>query len=622
MSEIGRVDLIYSLKGGGKNKTRRLTYINPALDDNALAEVAAALAGLSENDLYEAYRVEKADLSMGEPELSIDKNYIDVPDTITASWSGGGILSVSLQNDIANYAISGSKIIFSQKPNYATGIYSTDGLISVGENENYDSDSVTFSATAYYLPSPDLRLSSYHVTFGGLMANSTNVAARWKGNGVLSIVNETSDYYTYEIQNAAYDATADISTANIIFTKNATPTDNYFGAPVIHIANTNSFAPQNFIFTVACATNFETLKTSTISANTDIADEFVYVLDDSDINDRIYNTERCNYLDYKTGDDYLESYGDFCTLSGGAGNNTIYSEGKCCYVRDYFTNLTINDSIESYGDFCTIYTSNGDHTIYSEGKSCSINAYRAGNHKIESEGDFCTIISRGGSDTAYVYGKECYCSVYGDHNQVTIEGNNSTLHCRGTADVKLDGNSIYFQHTLGSGDSIHSYGNYCTIQGGSGNDTIWDEGDFSSINAGGGTQNSVRINGSYADISIRGGTLLLNEWYNSATLGISGVQVSVNEDYCTLCPDGGSHTITGNGWSDRGETTLDLSLAKNSSIEVYNPPYMTFFINSTDTIKESINGSDRFVTISGSARRRVTLYSYRDGEEINYVRSA
>ena len=630
-----RSDLILSTTSAGKTKSRRITHINPNLADSVLSDVAAALAGLTDADTYSSYRVDFNEPSAS-PELSLNKNSIIIPDTITADWEGNGALSVSLQSDIANYAIKGKNVIFSAKNNYSTGVFSTNGLIIIGESDSYDSDSAAFNATAYYLPSPQLQLSAWHFTFdnNGLMGSSANIAAKWKGNGALSVVSEASDFYTYEIQNAAYDATTDLSTANIIFAKSGTLTENYFALPAIHIANTNSFAPQNVIFTLAGTPAFQTLRPTA-------GDDFIKMYDEEPFfylhyvpkggNDTVDNYF-CNYSYIQTsvGADSILNEASYCTIRTGSGIDTIISNGS----YNYFLPMSGGgEHIQSKGTACSISvnSSSSGNVINCEGNYCSItstNGLTAS--KIDVAGDFCTICgSTSNSDTLVINGENYSCVTLNNYNEVTLYGNNSFVSLRGGNKVNLDGNyctlqswnglnltswgsHCYFQRisdasTYG-GSYIYSGGSYCTIETHLYGCTIVSDGGYAYVKSN--SLSSASPNSIYSDFADT-----IDAKYCSITCGdytsINGIGSSVrvyNEgDNCTITPKNNWTIDNNRRWVDN----LILKLEKSAgNCTVSNTP-SNVTVCTTNTTPCVMSTSDGNVVASVQSGK-ITLYGGAD----------
>ena len=439
---MGRVDLIYSLKSGNKSKSRRLTYVNPAVDDSVLAEVAAALAGLSENDLYEAYRVEQEDLNMAEmstPHLKLE-NVIYIPDTLVAEWQGGGEMSVSLQNDIADYTVQGNQVIFDLKDEHDTGTFTSDALIIIGENGDYQSDSAQFTLTADYSDAPvtiqPAKRSPYLKYNPYIYNNSTYDTIYWQG-GDLSIDVPASNYCSVSMGAATLNSTG--KAQRVYYAQKKTPAKGtaILDEVTIRVAESARYTAKTVIQTVATA---------------QLSDRVTIVGDNRDSVKSIttYDTTRASQ------DDNFTNYGDCCSIFSSSGNDSITNYGNGCTIQS----SSGLDTINNYGVGCKVSLYGSLKSVYNEGDACSLNANSTVN--ATNAGGNCTILAAIASSNINNSGDCCYIRTMQERCTITNSGDNAVFNLGSTY------------------NSVVSSGDYCSLAGG-GYSTINVSGDNCTI---------------------------------------------------------------------------------------------------------------------------------------------
>ena len=195
--------------------------------------------------------------------------------------------------------------------------------------------------------------------------------------------------------------------------------------------------------------------------------------DDSIYNDNYASLTAVNGDD---GEDTINNRGSYVTINGGAGDD---------YIRNYSESSSIDagagsDTIENHGTiirrgFMTINGGDGDDFIWNDNlSSLSILDGGSGDDEIDNYASDVTLI--GGADNDYIFNG--YNSSIGGDN-VLIEGGegNDSLYNSGGASSTITG---------GAGDdSIENYdGHYASIDAGAGDDYIYNDANDVTINGG------------------------------------------------------------------------------------------------------------------------------------------
>ena len=201
-----------------------------------------------------------------------------------------------------------------------------------------------------------------------------------------------------------------------------------------------------------------------------------WVIPGTTVNDSITGTSYYDYIIAGAGHDTIDGHGGEDTILGGTGNDII--------------NVT-SGAIHGDAGNDTITSGSGDDLIYGGSDDDSINA-GSGNDKVygDSGNDYIdagmgrdTVYGGAGNDTIVVAGS--YSQVYGDKGNDNISSTAACATLKGGAgndeinvssfDCKVYGDAGNDYIEIGSGHTA----NY--INGGSGNDTIYDIGNNSEI---------------------------------------------------------------------------------------------------------------------------------------------
>ena len=150
-------NLIVTTKNGNKTKTTNITYANPEAADSSLATFAASVFSLSQNELVSIERVNKTSLTFAKsaPNLNVGIYGIQFIKSneshdVTVSYSGDGVLSVTLPEEVTDYvesSISGKTITLTCTALPPSTISDVDVTVSVSETATYSADSGTLKLT-------------------------------------------------------------------------------------------------------------------------------------------------------------------------------------------------------------------------------------------------------------------------------------------------------------------------------------------------------------------------------------------------------------------------------------------------------------------------------------------
>ena len=261
------------------------------------------------------------------------------------------------------------------------------------------------------------------------------------------------------------------------------------------------------------------------------------------------------------GNDYIDNSGDKVTISAGAGNDSIKNSGSNVSmdagegsdsVCNYDSNVSINagaddDYIFNYGDSVTMDGGVGNDSIQNSGSNVSINGglgddsiYNggtnvsmdggAGNDSIHNWGDSVSIAAGEGNDSIYSYDTSENVTMDGvaDDDYIFNYGSN----------VSMDG---------GAGDDYISLGSYwrdgsrhdpskVTINGGTGDDTIYNNGENVTIEAGAG-DDSINNYGKNTLFKYSAGNDLIRGFNETSTL-------EIDEGYSTSFIKGNDYIFT------------------------------------------------------------------------------
>ena len=312
-----------------------------------------------------------------------------------------------------------------------------------------------------------------------------------------------------------------------------------------------------------------------------------------------------NFIDAGEGNNYIEdNAGDvYDTIYAGSGDDTIIGTGVWRNEGQCFINAGSGNNYIREVNYSTITTGSGDDTIYG-GWNWSNDGYNLinageGNNYINNTAN--STITAGSGDDIIGYDHPEHNSGYGgDNNLIYAGAGNDLINAGSNSRIYAEGGNDYISLfrvanvfvDMGDGDDYAAQcqmGDYNTINGGSGNDTINTTGSYNTINGGDGNDslfieftNNTIIGGEGDDyIHVHGDSNLANagngndfiyiEWGNSTINGGDG-----ND---TVYMHGSNNIInTGNGddyiygeWYNNalsdssGIDTLDLSnLSKNS----------------------------------------------------------
>ena len=336
----------------------------------------------------------------------------------------------------------------------------------------------------------------------------------------------------------------------------------------------------------------------------------------------LHHSAESIFADAGADNDVIFSFGNNSTLLGGDGNDTLqnystaYSSGSITAEGVGINNLIDggagNDTIENSSASATISGGTGDDTINNSGENVLI-LYNTGDGND-------SIIGFNATSTLSLSSDEYSSTTSGNDIIVTVGDDSITLNGAASLETVNIVNFINYinnetANSLVSGtdkaDSIRNAGNYSTIDGGAGNDTILNAGvDVSiasvtrgyrvSINAGD-DNDYVRNNGRYSTINGGDGndSLSNTSWAFNSYLygGASDDSISNNANNVTI--DGGAgDDILKNNRSDGGDSVSIFGGAGNDTISNFGQNATLLGGDGNDSISNSkigyINGELAF----------------------------
>ena len=167
-----KVQIHYTTIDGVK-KSKVYSYVNPAASDVTIKDFANAMYSLTTNttDIITPIVTtgkQSPNLQLSKSNFTVHRsgdmqgvNYVD-SDTVTVSYSGGGTLTVSSDNNAVTASVSGSTVTVSHSAHFATKNGWNDSAaitVTCAESNDYYSDTasfnVSFNAPAYQVSDED-----------------------------------------------------------------------------------------------------------------------------------------------------------------------------------------------------------------------------------------------------------------------------------------------------------------------------------------------------------------------------------------------------------------------------------------------------------------------------------
>ena len=310
------------------------------------------------------------------------------------------------------------------------------------------------------------------------------------------------DYYDYSagysISDATIDAGAGNDTIDAIFCGSRLSINGGDGNDSIHNCGTNS--------TIEGGAGNDTIYNMNYVSNVSISGGAG--------NDSIRNWEDSNNVTLNGGDgaDTIETSGTYSIIViGGTGDDVITNTNDNADVLYKYSDGDGNDSIVGFNDLSTLQIGGGTGT-YSSQQSGSDIIVTVGDGKI-------TLVGVASLSTVNIDGIESSSS---DSKLITLtEGNDTysntlagaTIQALGGSDTIYSGddyNSVSIDAGAGN-DSVYTAGNYITINGGDGKDTIRGYySDYSIFNAGAGNDKIFDNGSAYLSINAGAGADLIS----------------------------------------------------------------------------------------------------------------
>ena len=370
------------------------------------------------------------------PNLKIS-NTVIIPNTITAVYNGGGQMSVSLQNDIADYTVQGNQVIFDLKDEHDTGTFTSDALIIIGANGDYQSDCADFIISATY----DTLTSTKrvpHVSYHPHLYSLADTIG-WNG-GELSIA-EVGSNFTAALGDCSVNGVNKRRPVYYTFTGSLNAGECASDTVKLHISGDSHYDSLDVVQTI---TAYARGGQVTLTGGSNDVNGLTVVL--------------ANNVSSLRNQSFT-NYGKFCSINTGGGVDTIVNYGEGAIVTlggdspdsvcNYADGVCIDNrsvwslQADSHGDYCTIF--GGQYaTMKSTGASCSLRCI-GGNAEIYSDGDNCEISATRSAITLSA----------GSANS-TINATSSAVYCN-------DNDIVFYNRSPNSYQTVYDIGDKSTI---------------------------------------------------------------------------------------------------------------------------------------------------------------
>ena len=288
-----------------------------------------------------------------------------------------------------------------------------------------------------------------------------------------------------------------------------------------------------------------------------------------------------------------------------------------------------NDTVETEGisENIVIDLSNGNDSVFSEsGDKISISGGK-GNDSIYSRGDYATINTGAGNDSIRVGGYNNKIDMGDGNDSIFHDGGNYATINTGAGDDHVDNYSGSYNSSINTGDgndTIKIRADKITLESGSGNDSIDNSGSKASITAGAGND-SVNNTGSDLKIDAGEGTDTVSNSGSNVTVESGAGNDSINNYGSNSRINGGDGNDRFLNWSNN--VKIEGGAGNDSIANSENSENTEIFGGAgNDTIRETSKhgstidggtGNDRISLVSGS-KNAFIIYNAGDGDDTIY----
>ena len=300
------------------------------------------------------------------------------------------------------------------------------------------------------------------------------------------------------------------------------------------------------------------------------------------------------------GDDHIENYGANSTINGGAGKDSI---------ENFRSNVVINGDADNdyisnkYGNKVIINGGSGEDYIFNEGNDSTVSG-GIGNDTIEGNGTEVILYGNGdGNDLITNYQNKNSVKLTSGTISSTLTNGSDIVLTIGTGKLTLSGaknKSVIINNVDGTqtiinsdrlGTEIDNYHSNETLNGGMGDDSIYNSGSNVLINA---KEGSDTINNDGSNVTINAGA------------DADSIYSDYYEDHVTINGDDGNDTIK--NYSSNSSINGGVG---NDHIEIgYNTT-----AHSTSNVTVSCGDGDDYVYVAYGAQNAV-IYSGNGNNEI------
>ena len=337
----------------------------------------------------------------------------------------------------------------------------------------------------------------------------------------------------------------------------------------------------------------------------------------------IQNVESSTVISGSSSADSINNWGDKATINALAGNDTIYNDAASVLIDSGAG----NDSIINFGGFVTILGVSGNNffanspdaefvtilggmdadTIYNDAANVSINS-GAGNDSIQNAGSKVTIDMAGGNDLIKNFAESV--SINGGDNDDTIGnwagGNYVTIHGgNGNDSIYNNGGSHVAINGDAGNDKITNWNANNSIDGGADDDSIENRASNVTIT---GDKGNDSIKNYKSDVKIDGGAdndYIYNEGSDSTITGGAGSDTIYNTAVIYKLSSDERQTVSADNVSINGGTGDD---------SIINSDNINFNLGGGKNV--TLNGGAGNDTLTGSKNAEIFIYENGGGFDV------
>ena len=247
----------------------------------------------------------------------------------------------------------------------------------------------------------------------------------------------------------------------------------------------------------------------------------------------VSNNKNGTLISGSSSADTLKNWGANVTIDAAAGNDTIYNGGDNVSIaggagKDSVTNWGANvtldggddaDNLINCGDTTTVKGGKGTDSIFNQGANVSIDAGDDADN-IQNISSRVIINGGAGNDTIANPSDEVTIAGGADNDSVYNDGSRASIDLgAGKDSIQNSGSKVTIDGNAGI-DLINNFGSFVSISGGDDNDSIgnWTGGDYSELDGGAGNDSIYNNGGSYVTINGGAGKDSITNWNENVSI--------------------------------------------------------------------------------------------------------